>query len=149
MKQTTRINGKRVVITTSAKGKVTVKPADVLEEDMQAAQVAALRRLPEYGKRFIFAADMNSERRSPRMRAKAIRTGMTAGEPDLRLYCEGGRLLSVENKAKRTPVSKEQKARHKALEDLGFTVVVLRSESEQEAVEKIIKELRKFWVDVV
>lgn len=43
--QTTRIDGKRVVIRTSPKGTVTVADAPIKESEGQAAQVRALRAL--------------------------------------------------------------------------------------------------------
>ncbi len=133
MRQTTRINGARVVLTTSKAGKLTMKPALPTEDDLQAAQVAALRRHPAFNKAFTFAADMNAERRGPKARAKAMRTGMMAGEPDVRLYFSSGRLVLVENKVGKARMQPSQEPRHAVLRRLGFPVHVLRAESEEEA----------------
>lgn len=133
MKQTTRINGARVVINTNAAGKVTITPANHTEDELQAAQVSALRRHPQFNRTFTFAADMNAERRGPKARAKALKTGMTAGEPDVRLYFGGGRLVSVENKVGNGPLSPAQKGRHTLLRSLGFVVHVMRATTPDEA----------------
>lgn len=95
--QTVRINGVRTLLTTR-NGKVTSTPALPLEWELQAAQVRRLRNLPEYGKQFLLAGDMNSAKRGPKAQAQAVATGMTPGEPDLRIYLIGGRLASIENK---------------------------------------------------
>lgn len=149
MRQTTKIGGKRVVITTSAKGKVTIRPAAHTEDELQAAQVQAMRRHPAYVSTadkftagrpgFTFAADMNAERRGPSARAKATRTGMTAGEPDLRLAFSPGRIVYIENKVGKAPLQPSQGTRHAILRALGFTVHVLRAETPDEAVAAILE----------
>lgn len=138
MRQTTKINGQRVVLTTSAKGKVTVKPAPHTEDELQEAQVTALRRHPAFGKEFTFAASLEAERRGPRARSKALRTGMMAGEPDLRLYFAHGHLVLVENKVGKARFQPTQEPRHALLRRLGFPVHVLRAESEEEAAGAIL-----------
>jgi hypothetical protein len=138
MRQTTRINGVRQVITTSRTGRVTIKPAAHTEDELQAEQVTAMRRHPAFGKLFTFAADMNAERRGPKARSKAIRTGMMAGEPDLRLAFTGGRLVYVENKVGKARLQDSQEPRHTLLRKLGFTVHVLRAETPDDAASQII-----------
>lgn len=135
--QITRINGARVKITTKA-GKVTTKPALPLEWELQAAQVSALRRLPQYQREFLLAGDMNASKRGPRAQAQAIATGMTSGEPDLRIYGECGRLLMIENKVGQGRLSPAQKERHAALQRLGYTVLVIRAATTTEAAEKAV-----------
>lgn len=135
--QTVRINGARVKITTKA-GKVTTKPALPLEWELQAAQVSALRRLPQYQREFLLAGDMNASKRGPRAQAQAIATGMTSGEPDLRIYGEYGRLLMIENKVGQGRLSPAQKDRHAALRRLGYTVMVIRAITTTEAAEKAV-----------
>ena len=135
--QITRINGARVKITTKA-GKVTAKPALPLEWELQAAQVSALRRLPEYQRQFLLAGDMNASKRGPRAQAQVIATGMTSGEPDLRIYGECGRLLMIENKVGQGRLSPAQKDRHKALERLGYTVLIIRATTTTEAAEQAV-----------
>lgn len=133
MKQTTRLNGKRVVITTTAAGKVKVAPAPHTEEDLQAAQVSAMRRHPAFNRRFTFAGDQNAERRGPKARAMAQRTGMMAGEPDVRISFASNRLVYVENKGGNGPLSPAQKERHTLLTNLGFAVRVVRANTPEEA----------------
>ncbi|MBJ6135021.1 VRR-NUC domain-containing protein [Ochrobactrum sp. Q0168] len=135
--QITRINGARVKITTR-NGRVTTKPALPLEWELQAAQVASLRRLPQYQRRFLLAGDMNASKRGPRAQAQAIATGMTSGEPDLRIYGEYGRLLLIENKVGQGRLSPAQKDRHKALERLGYTVLIIRATTTTEAAEQAV-----------
>lgn len=140
--QTTRINGARVVIKTSASGKVTVAPAAIEEWVLQAAAVRALRAMPEYAAdakhvppgKFTLAGDFNAARRSMREQVKAKATGLAAGEHDLRLYIAGGRLGLIEFKAAKTPVSKDQRERHALLAALGFArQAVIRAETEEDA----------------
>lgn len=135
--QITRINGARVKITTKA-GQVTTKPALPLEWELQAAQVASLRRLPQYQRQFLLAGDMNASKRGPRAQAQAIATGMTSGEPDLRIYGEFGRPLLIENKVGNGRLSPSQKDRHAALQRLGYTVLVIRATTTTEAAEKAV-----------
>jgi len=135
--QITRINGARVKVTTRA-GKVTTKPAPPIEWELQAAQVASLRRLPQYQRQFLLAGDMNASKRGPRAQAQAIATGMTSGEPDLRIYGEYGRLLLIENKVGQGRLSPAQKDRHAALQRLGYTVLVIRATTTTEAAERAV-----------
>ncbi|TWH01801.1 VRR-NUC domain-containing protein [Ochrobactrum sp. J50] len=135
--QTVRINGARVKITTR-NGRVTTKPAPPLEWELQAAQVASLRRLPQYQRQFLLAGDMNASKRGPRAQAQAIATGMTSGEPDLRIYGEYGRLLMIENKVGQGRLSPAQKDRHAALQRLGYTVLVIRATTTTEAAEQAV-----------
>lgn len=143
--QTTRINGKRVRIVTrvSAAG-TSVKVTDALpqEWECQAAQVRALRAMPEYGKQFLLAGDMNAERRGPRAQIIASATGMTPGEADLRIYLKGGQLRMIENKVGSGRLSPAQVERHAALKRLGHVVEVVRSSATTEAAEKAVALVR-------
>lgn len=116
---------------------------------MQAAMVAALRKMPEYGKRFLFAGDMNAERRGHKARTKALKTGMAAGEPDLRVYGEGGRLLLIENKVGVFDPAKpdkyltdSQKVRHPALAAIGHPVTVVYATTESDAAAQAVALVR-------
>ncbi len=143
--KTTRINGKRVVIRTSAKGKVSVDDAPIKESEGQAAQVRALRSLPEYGRQFLLAGDMNSAKRGPRAQADAIATGMTPGEADLRIYLKGGKLRMIENKVGKGRLSPAQVERHASLVRLGHPVEVVRFTSTDEAASEAVS-LVKGWL---
>jgi hypothetical protein len=99
------------------------------EDHLQMAVVRELRR-----RGVLFAADFAAGRRNP---GKAKAMGLVAGEPDLRIYLPGGRLVMVELKTDRGKVSAPQKARHAGLAALGYTVHVLRALTPAQAVEKI------------
>ncbi|POO54380.1 oxidoreductase [Agrobacterium rosae] len=145
--QTTRINGKRVVIRTSAKGKVSVNDAPIKESEGQSAQVRALRALPEFGRQFLLAGDMNSAKRGPRAQADAIATGMTPGEADLRIYLKGGQLRMIENKVGKGRLSPAQVDRHASLAKLGHIVDVVRFTSTVEAASKAVTLVRQWLAD--
>ncbi|MDH2091108.1 VRR-NUC domain-containing protein [Rhizobium pusense] len=157
--QTTRINGKRVVIRTSAAGKVTVKEAPVLEWQLQAAAVRALKALPNYAKdaetvtanskagipSFTMAADMNGDYRSGNAAVKAEATGIAAGDPDLRIYLPNGVLRLIEYKGKLGRLTDSQKERHPLLEALGHPVLTVKVSTTDEAAEKSVA-LVKSWL---
>lgn len=144
-RQTVRIGGKRMVVTTRA-GKVTTKPASPKEWELQAAQVRRLRAMPEYGKRFLLAGDQNASKRGPRAQQEAIAAGLTPGEADLRIYLDGGRLRQIENKVGRAPLTESQKDRHPKLAALGHDVEVVRAVSEDEASDKA-EALVRGWLE--
>lgn len=130
--QTVKRDGQRVVIKQTMKADGTIRTkvdkAHTLEAELQAAQVAALRALPDYGSRFIIAGDQNAAKRGPVAQLEAKRTGMTPGEPDLRIYIKGGGLLLIENKNGGYYLSQDQKDRHEALEALGFPVWTIKTD---------------------
>ena len=126
--------------------RVTLVAAPVLEWVLQAAAVRALRAMPEYDRQFTLAGDYNAGRRSPQESVKAKATGLTAGETDLRIYAERGRLLLIEMKGEKTPVSKVQVERHALLRRLGYTVEVVKVSSEAEAAERVVNLVRGWLV---
>lgn len=134
-RQTVRINGKRTIIKTR-NGKVTTTPALPREWELQAAQCRRLRNMPEYGKLFLLAADMNAGKRGPRAQVEAIASGMTPGEPDLRIYISGGRLGMIENKVDKGRLRPDQVTRHADLIRLGFDVRVVSSVTEADAADQ-------------
>jgi len=160
--QTTRINGKRVVIRTSASGKVTVKEAPVLEWVLQAAAVRALKALPNYAKdadtlnantkagrpSFTLAADMNGDYRSGNAAVKAEATGIAAGDPDLRIYLPNGVLRLIEYKGKLGRLTDSQKERHPLLEALGHPVVTVKVSTEEEAVKQSVTLVKSWLLEV-
>lgn len=103
------------------------------EEELQMAICQDLRR-----RRVHHAADMNAGRRSLQRGARLKLAGMTAGEPDLRLYLPGGLVVFVELKRKGGVVSREQKDRHEVLRGLGFHVHVLKAHCPAQAVAQIV-----------
>jgi hypothetical protein len=136
------IDGKRVLVRQRMDKdgviRTTTTNAAILESDLQAAQVEALRAHPLYGMAFTLAGDMGAGKRGPQAQADAVRTGLESGEPDLRIYIIGGKLLSVENKAEKTPVSKAQKDRHALLHSLGFQVEIIRTTTCDMAVHRVM-----------
>lgn len=139
--QTILLNGKRTVLTTQ-NGKVTAKPAPVLEWVMQASAVRALRGLPGYGKQFLLVGGMEAGRRGRSEAAKAQATGLTAGHPDLTIFLPTGRCAFIEYKAANGRLSPEQVERHKSLAAIGHTVEVVRSKSEAECTEATLALVR-------
>lgn len=146
--QTTRIAGARVVIRTSPAGKVTVTPALPLEWELQAAQVRALRRLPEYGRLFLLASGMEAGKRGARATMEAKAAGMTAGNPDLTIYLPGGRVGLIENKVGRATLEASQVARHPALAAIGHPVTVVRSVTEEDAARQAVELVLGWLADV-
>jgi len=150
--QTVRINGVRTIITTRD-GKVTTKVALPLEWELQAAQVRALRRLPEYVHTardvrpgtFTLAGDQNAAKRGPTARAEALAAGLTPGEADVRIYLYGGVLRQIENKVGKAKLEPSQITRHPLLDALGFPVVVVRAVTEEDAAEQAVR-LVKGWL---
>lgn len=139
--QIVRINGVRTKLTTR-NGKVTAKPALPKEWELQAAQVRALRKMPEYGKRFLLAGDQNAAKRGPRAQAEAIAAGLTPGEADVRIYLDKGRLRMIENKVGSASLTESQKVRHPALAKLGHDVTVLRAVTEADAAAQAVALVR-------
>lgn len=148
--QTVKRDGARVTIKqkmlSDGTVKTTVEAAHTLEADLQAEQVARLKELPDYGATFLLAGDQNAARRGPVAAAEAKRTGMEAGEPDLRIYARGiaGVTVTVliENKNGGGYLSQEQKDRHAALERLGFPVYVIKTDDKDRAAKAAIAILR-------
>lgn len=136
--QTTKLNGKRVILTTSASGKVTIKDAPVLEWVLQAEQVRQLKAMPEFGKQFLILGGMEAGRRGKQEQMKAKATGLTAGHPDLTVFLPGARIAMIENKAEKGRLSWEQVERHAALKQLGHVVEVVRASTPDEAAAKAV-----------
>ena len=96
---------------------------------LQAAMVAEFHKLEAEGYRLTVAADMGAARRSFAEAAKCKAMGLTAGEPDVRVYCQPycgapGVLISIECKVDEKQPSDVQIARHDKLRALGFRVYV-------------------------
>lgn len=150
--QTVKRDGVRVVIKqkmlSDGTVKTTVDKAHTLEADLQAEQVSRLKELSDYGKTFLLAGDQNAAKRGPVAAAEAKRTGMEAGEPDLRIYCHNHLAIPVtvmiENKNGGGYLSQEQKDRHEALERLGFPVYVIKTDEPERAAKAAIALLRHY-----
>lgn len=103
------------------------------EDDLQMAVVRTLRRLG-----VLYATDPNPGRQSKQSGARRKALGLVAGEPDIRLYFNRGRIVFVELKRWRGTVSDDQKERHKALRGLGNVVHILRAKTPADAVDQIV-----------
>ena len=114
----------------------------VPEWRFQAEAVARLHKLEAAGLPLTCAGDMAAAKRSRAEQQAAAATGMTAGETDVRVYLAGGRLLSIELKAKGGRLSAEQKARHARLTDLGFEVLNPRAPTPEALADMIEAEVR-------
>jgi hypothetical protein len=119
--------------------------AGPLEWQIQAEAVRRVRQLGGYGDElgrgvvFTLAGDFNSARRSPQQAVIAKATGIAAGEPDIRLYGRGGRLLLIEMKGPKTPISADQKKRHALLGKLGHPVAVVRGKTIDQGAADVVK----------
>lgn len=129
--QTVTINGARVRLTTR-NGKVTAKPVGEVEWKLQAAAVRALRAMPDFGRQFLLAGDMASGKRGPKAQMQALATGLTPGDPDLRIYLPAGRIAFIEYKTTYGRLSPAQKQRHADMTRLGHIVEVVAAGTEVE-----------------
>ena len=139
--KTTKINGKRVRVTTSvSKGGVVsrkVGDAPVLEWRLQAAITRRFNQMIKAGMNFTFAGDMNGlPLFGSQAKVKAKATGMMAGEHDMRVYMPCAQLGLIEVKEWENTTSAAQIDRHALLDDLGFTrQAIIRVKTEQEAAD--------------
>lgn len=109
----------------------------VPEWRLQQAIVVDLDRRVAGGQPFTFAAGLEGVRLTPKKRGEMRQQGMKAGEPDLRFYFPGGRLVLIELKAGDGSTNKAQKDRHVELRALGFVVHLVKAKSEAEAIAKV------------
>jgi hypothetical protein len=126
-----RIAGVRTKLTTR-NGRVTAKSVGEVEWKLQAAAVRALRAMPEFGRQFLLAGDMASGKRGPKAQMQALATGLTPGDPDLRVYLPAGRVAFIEYKTSTGRLSPVQKQRHADMERLGHAVEVVATVTEEE-----------------
>ena len=85
-----------------------------------------------------FAADMSGLYiRTPAGRKAAKAAGRVPGEPDLRIYLPGGKLVLIELKAANGRLSPDQKDRHATLRALGFAVHVVKAQTPADAVQQV------------
>lgn len=81
---------------------------------------------------------MNSGRRTLKEAGIAAATGINPGAADLRIFLPGGRLLMAENKTGKGRLSDEQKEAHAEFAALGHEVVVIQTDSEDEATDTLM-----------
>lgn len=144
--QTVRLtNGQRMKLTTRD-GRVTAKPVGEVEWKLQAAAVRALRAMPEFGKQFLLAGDMASGKRGPRAQQMALATGLTPGDPDLRLYLPNGAVRFIEYKTATGRLSPAQRQRHADMARLGHVVEVVAATTEAECAAATVALVRGWLV---
>lgn len=145
--KTVRIAGQRMKLTTR-NGRVTATPAPPLEWELQAAQIRALKAMPEYGKQFLLVGGMEAGKRGPRAQQQALATGLTAGHPDVTIFMPDGKCAFIENKVGNPTtgsggrLSPAQIDRHAALARLGHTVTVLRATTTEDAAAQAVALVR-------
>lgn len=120
--------------------------APTSERMLQTHVVAELMRLAAAGCPILFAGDMGGNRRTRSEQQWAKATGLVRGEPDLRVYGPGGRILLIEMKTATGALSSHQKARHARFRELGHVVLVLRAESGPEAAQRAREAVRD-WLE--
>lgn len=139
--QTVRIGGQRMRLTTR-NGRVTARPAPELEWRLQAAAVRALKAMPEYQRQFLLAGDMASGKRGPKAQMQALATGLTPGDPDLRIYLPDGRVAFIEYKTTAGRLSPAQRQRHADMARMGHTVEVVAAATEDECAAATVSLVR-------
>lgn len=105
---------------------------------LQAAQVKALRRAKQAGWPIRVEGDMNSGRRTLKEAGIAAATGINHGAADLRIFLPGGRLLMAENKTGKGKLSAEQIEAHAEFKALGHEVIVIQTDSEEDATDALM-----------
>lgn len=100
---------------------------------LQAAMVSEFHKLEGEGWQLTVAADMGAAKRSFAEAAKCKAMGLTAGEPDVRVYFPGGKLVSIECKVDEKQPSEVQLKRHGRLRALGFDVFTQNLFDEEQA----------------
>lgn len=115
-------------------------PRDVVtdripEWKLQAAMAAHLDSRIALDQPFAYAASLEGVvgNLKPYQAQLAVATGVKRGEPDLRLYFAGGRIVFVEVKGDKGGLKESQRVRIPILRGLGFTVHIVRVASEEEA----------------
>lgn len=121
----------------------TPKPKRRAEWQLQASIIAAFHQLEALGWNFTCAGDQNAARRGFKAAAIAKATGMTGGEPDIRLILPEGRVGWIELKAEGGTLSDAQIDRHQRYAKLGHHVHVLQADNDNDAVSGAIEILKK------
>jgi hypothetical protein len=115
---------------------------------LQAEVMARLHKLEDAGWPIASAGDMNAARRTPAEAARAKVTGLTAGEPDVRVYLPAMRIVMFELKGRDGELSEAQKKRHPRLRRLGHDVVVIEVDDPKVAadiVESVVAGWLNYW----
>lgn len=125
----------------------------VQEWEIQAEAVRRCSALPGFGDEagpgvtFTLAGDFNSARRGFQESVKAKATGIKSGEEDLRFYKAGGKVLLIEVKGPKTPISAEQHKRHALHRHLGFRVEVVRGKTIEQGANDVVEIVKEWLVE--
>jgi hypothetical protein len=103
------------------------------EDAIQAKICSALRAAG-----IVHAADQNKGRRSKAEGSRRKLAGMAAGEPDLRIYLDGARLILIELKTRDGKLKKSQEVRIPLLKELGFSVHIVYGKSPVDGVNQVL-----------
>ena len=120
------------------------KEVNWLEEHLQQAIVMRCKQRADYAKKFVIVGDMNAAKRTQQLAARLKASGMQAGEPDLRVYLNGGRVLFIELKRKGGRLNPAQVMWHDILAGLGFSVLTIIATTPQEAVDSALAVIEEF-----
>ena len=104
------------------------------ENAIQAKICSALRAAG-----IVHAADQNAARRSKAEGARRKLAGMASGEPDLRIYLDGARLILIELKTRDGKFTKSQQVRIPLLKELGFSVHIVHAKSPHDGVDQVLR----------
>ena len=94
--------------------------------------------------KIVHAASMEGSNKGKVGGGRAKMQGQVAGEPDLRIYFEGPRLLFIELKLTKGVLSEAQKKRIPLLRGLGFCVKVIYAGTPLEGWEKVRDAIGEF-----
>lgn len=120
-----------------------------LEWHMQAHIVKKLRQHPNYKKTFALAGDQNDGHRTSGDGARRKACGLENGEPDLRFYLDGGRLVLIELKRyKKGRLSDDQDKRLFLLKGFGFDCHVVWAKSPVDAYDLVFSILDDYGIFV-
>ena len=122
-------------------------PSDVgvswTEASHQAYIVMELRRLGA-----IFRVGMEGIKLTKGLASKAKVAGLEAGEPDILIYGMDSRVLLIELKKWKGPVSKVQVERHKKLAMLGHHVHVVKERTPADSWNKVLEIINKEGIEL-
>jgi hypothetical protein len=110
--------------------------------------MARLHELEDAGWPIASAGDMNAARRTPAEAARAKVTGLTAGEPDVRVYLPAMRIVMFELKGDGGELSEAQIERHAKLRRLGHDVMVVAVDNPKVAadiIESVVAGWLNYW----
>jgi hypothetical protein len=107
--------------------------------------MAIVQRLRRLDLPFLFAADMSGRSTTKALASSTKLQGLTAGEADLRIYLQDGKMVHLELKTSKGKLSERQVERHAALRKLGHHVEVLYEADPLVGADRVERMVRE-WV---